>query len=176
MSAGGGWMRVTDIDPAKTKSCFGDHRYITSPKPLCTRPYAPASQCYSAIFSTHGISYSEVRGFAYGYQVRPWRDYFCTQRKISDFNPLKLTSLREISIGSATWVSVLLGTRATSCHIVDLAWDLETWTTVRSLLPSETTACGLGKQMTTTCTSATFRSTSTSSMCTWFEWICGKEV
>ena len=69
MSAGGGWMRVVDIDPAKTKSCFGSHHYITTPKPLCTRPRTTAG-CISAYFSTHGIPYREVRGFAYGYQVR----------------------------------------------------------------------------------------------------------
>ena len=63
-------MRVADIDPAKTKSCSGGHRYIATPKPLCTRPQR-SSGCFSAYFSTHGIPYTEVRGFAYGYQVRP---------------------------------------------------------------------------------------------------------
>ena len=61
-------MRVVDIDPAETKTCPGVHHYIATPKPLCTRPRG--STCRSAYFSTHGVFYTEVRGFANGYQVR----------------------------------------------------------------------------------------------------------
>ena len=87
-------MRVVDIDPAKTKSCSGIHRYITTPKPLCTRP---GSGCYSAYFSTHGVPYTEVRGFAYGYQVRRNRDWR-TQGKVLDANATE-KNIRYTNVG-----------------------------------------------------------------------------
>ena len=34
------------------------------------------------------------------------------------------TALREMAIGFTTWVSVLLGTRTTSCHVVGRAWSI----------------------------------------------------
>ena len=74
-------MRVVDIDPAKTKICPGAHHYIAAPKPMCTRPGGPG--CYSAYFSTHRVPYTEVRGFAHGYQVRRKRDWK-TQGKVFD--------------------------------------------------------------------------------------------
>ena len=90
-------MRVVDIDPAKTKSCSGAHRHITTPKPLCTRR---GRGCYSAYFSTHGVPYMEVRGFAYGYQVRRNRDWR-TQGKVLD------ATATEKTLVTRTWGNFL---------------------------------------------------------------------
>ena len=67
MSAGGGWMRVADIHPGKTGSCPRSFGYITSPKRLCVRTVN--SGCNSALFSTKGVPFSQVRGYVLGYQV-----------------------------------------------------------------------------------------------------------
>ena len=67
MSAGGGWMRVADIHPAKAGSCPGSFGYITNPKRLCVRTVNAG--CNSAFFSTYGVPFSQVRGYVYGYQV-----------------------------------------------------------------------------------------------------------
>ena len=111
MSSGGGWMRVVSIDPAKTNSCSGAHHYIANPKPLCARP--EGSGCYSAYFSTHGVSYTEVRGFAYGYQVSFciflwYLIYVCTSISWSSFTSTFCNSLRKKTVKHA----------ATKC------WDL----------------------------------------------------
>ena len=66
MTAGGGWMRVVDIDPNRTRSCNG-FEYVTFDSfHLCRRVGA----CDSTEYWTHGKQYSEVRGYTFGYQVR----------------------------------------------------------------------------------------------------------
>ena len=67
MTAGGGWMRVVDIDPNRTRSCPGFGLISVGSHQLCTRD--TASLCYSAEFGVNGKQYTEVRGYAYGFQV-----------------------------------------------------------------------------------------------------------
>ena len=65
MSSDGPWMQVADINPAK-HSCPPSFRKIGSPRSLCLRTTAG---CSSAYFATHGVPYSEIKGYAYAYQV-----------------------------------------------------------------------------------------------------------
>ena len=69
MTDEGGWMRVVQID-ARRKGCPTGFHKITSPVHVCTRIPSATSGCISAKFGTRGITYSEVRGYAYGHQVR----------------------------------------------------------------------------------------------------------
>jgi len=63
-----GWTRVAHIDMSKKlQLCPGNFNLITSPIRTCGGLTTPG--CASAIFSTHGISYSKVCGRLKGYQV-----------------------------------------------------------------------------------------------------------
>ena len=72
MTAGGGWMRVVNIDPSRTRSCQSFYHTIIDSLHLCTR--GPTYLCYAAEYTVHGKQYSEVRGYAFGYQVRQTLD------------------------------------------------------------------------------------------------------
>ena len=61
-------MRVVDIDPARDGKCPSAFRYLPSPKAVCTRPAPSHAGCESVKFPTL-VPFSEVRGYAYGYQV-----------------------------------------------------------------------------------------------------------
>ena len=65
-------MRVVHID-ARGNGCPSGFQVVTSPVQVCasTSATSAAIGCASAKFSTHGITYNEVRGYAYGHQV--WR-------------------------------------------------------------------------------------------------------
>ena len=64
-----GWTRVALVDMSdNAQSCPGDLTLISSPIRTCGGPVGNAG-CTSAIFHTHGISYSQVCGRLRGYQV-----------------------------------------------------------------------------------------------------------
>ena len=67
--------------------------------------------------------------------------------------------LREMAIGFATWVSVLLGTRTTSCHVAGRAWSAD----------DRAPLAGIGKKDVRfgKTAAAKFRSTSTPRVCSW---------
>ena len=67
--------------------------------------------------------------------------------------------LREMAIGFATWVSVLLGTRTTSCHVTGRAWSAD----------DRAPLAGIGKKDVRfgKTAAAKFRSTSTPRVCSW---------
>ena len=62
-----GWARVAHVDMSShTQSCPGNWTLISSPIRTCGS--TPQAGCASAVFSTHGISYSQVCGRVRGYQ------------------------------------------------------------------------------------------------------------
>ena len=68
MSSGGGWMRVADIDPGRDGNCPPAFSYLGGPTQLCTRREPQLGGCESVKFPTF-VPFSEVRGYAFGYQV-----------------------------------------------------------------------------------------------------------
>lgn len=66
MTAGGGWMRIVNINASRNRCPNGFSR-ITNPLTVCTLKQGGGG-CISAHFGTHGVAYSEVRGYAYGNQ------------------------------------------------------------------------------------------------------------
>ena len=62
-----GWTRVAHVDMSSHKqSCPGNWTLINNPIRTCGS--TPEAGCASAVFSTHGISYSQVCGRVTGYQ------------------------------------------------------------------------------------------------------------
>ena len=62
-----GWTRVAHVDMSSHKqSCPGNWTLINNPIRTCGS--TPEAGCASAVFSTHGISYSQVCGRITGYQ------------------------------------------------------------------------------------------------------------
>ena len=62
-----GWTRVAHVDmSSKKQSCPGNWTLINNPIRTCGS--TPEAGCASAVFSTHGISYSQVCGRVRGYQ------------------------------------------------------------------------------------------------------------
>ena len=68
---GPGWRRVAYLnlsDP--TQTCPSAWELITTPRRSCARPSNAGRQsCYSAMFPTQGIQYSQVCGRIIGYQI-----------------------------------------------------------------------------------------------------------
>ena len=62
---GGGWMRVADVDSA-TGKCPGSWVFTNLPA-VCYRLIFTKG-CKSATFTTHGVQYSQVRGYVRAYQ------------------------------------------------------------------------------------------------------------
>jgi hypothetical protein len=62
----GGWTRLADVD-ANTGKCPGAWVFTNLPKKVCFR-FSSVAGCKSATFDAFGVSYSEVRGKALGYQ------------------------------------------------------------------------------------------------------------
>ena len=63
---GGGWMRVAHVDMTLDETCPGEWRTITSPARLCVG--GVGAGCVSAQFSTNGISFEHICGYAKAYQ------------------------------------------------------------------------------------------------------------
>ena len=62
-----GWTRVAHVDMSSlNQSCPGNWTLISNPIRTCGS--IPEAGCASAVFSTHGISYSQVCGRVTGYQ------------------------------------------------------------------------------------------------------------
>ena len=62
-----GWIRVAYVDMLSRKQrCPGNFKLISTPKRTCGSISEPG--CASAVFSTHGVSYSQVCGRVRGYQ------------------------------------------------------------------------------------------------------------
>ena len=71
-SCGGpGWRRAAYLNVSDpTQTCPPAWELITTPRRSCSRPSnAGRRTCYSAMFSTQGIQYSQVCGRIIGYQV-----------------------------------------------------------------------------------------------------------
>ena len=71
-SCGGpGWRRAAYLNMSDpTQTCPPAWELITTPRRFCARPSnASSSSCYSAMFPTRGIQYSQVCGRIIGYQV-----------------------------------------------------------------------------------------------------------
>ena len=68
---GPGWRRAAYLNMSDpTQTCPPAWELITTPKRSCARPsYAWFRTCYSAMFPTQGIQYSQVCGRIIGYQV-----------------------------------------------------------------------------------------------------------
>ena len=68
---GYGWRRAAYLDmPDPTQTCPPAWELITNPRRSCARPSNATSwSCYSAMFPTQGIQYSQVCGRIIGYQV-----------------------------------------------------------------------------------------------------------
>ena len=66
-----GWRRVAYLNMSDpTQTCPPAWELITTPRRTCGRPsYAGQESCYSAMFPTQGIQYSQVCGRIIGYQV-----------------------------------------------------------------------------------------------------------
>lgn len=60
-------MRVANVDVPRDGKCPGQLVYVSSPKAVCRRPSRVA--CSSFFFQTHGLSFTQVRGTARGWQV-----------------------------------------------------------------------------------------------------------
>ena len=67
---GPGWRRAAYLDMSDpTQTCPPAWELITTPRRSCARPSSAGRQtCYSAIFPTQGIRYSQVCGRIIGYQ------------------------------------------------------------------------------------------------------------
>ena len=70
---GPGWRRVAYLNMSDpTQICPPAWELITTPRRSCARPSnAGILSCYSAIYPTQGIQYSQVCGRIIGYQVGP---------------------------------------------------------------------------------------------------------
>ena len=68
---GPGWRRVAYLNMSDpTQTCPPAWELITTPRRSCARPSNATSQsCYSAMFPTQGIQYSQICGRIIGYQV-----------------------------------------------------------------------------------------------------------
>ena len=68
---GPGWRKAAYLDMSDpTQTCPSPWELITTPKRSCARPSSAGSlTCYSAMFPTQGIQYSQVCGRIIGYQV-----------------------------------------------------------------------------------------------------------
>ena len=80
---GPGWRRVAYLDMSDpTQTCPPAWELITTPRRSCNsrscaRPSnAPGQSCYSAMFSTQGIQYSQVCGRIIGYQFGQPKAFF----------------------------------------------------------------------------------------------------
>ena len=69
--SGPGWRRAAYLDMSDpTQTCSPAWEFITSPRRSCARPSnATSYSCYSAMFPTQGVQYSQVCGRIIGYQV-----------------------------------------------------------------------------------------------------------
>ena len=67
---GHGWKRAAYLDMSDpTQTCPSPWELITTPRRSCARPSNAGRQtCYSAVFPTQGIQYSQVCGRIIGYQ------------------------------------------------------------------------------------------------------------
>ena len=68
---GPGWRRVAYVNMSDpTQTCPPAWELITTPRRSCARPCNAGSySCYSAMFPTQGIQYSQVCGRIIGYQI-----------------------------------------------------------------------------------------------------------
>ena len=66
-----GWRRAAYLNMSDpTQTCPPAWELITTPRRSCARPSSASDQtCYSAMFSTQGIQYSQVCGRVIGYQI-----------------------------------------------------------------------------------------------------------
>ena len=81
-SGGPGWRRAAYSMSDPTQTYPPAWELITTPKRSCARPSnAGGLTCYSAMFPTQGIQYSQVCGRIIGYQVGEPEAFFCQQKK-----------------------------------------------------------------------------------------------
>ncbi len=68
---GPGWRKAAYLNMSDpTQTCPPAWELITTPKRSCARPSNASSySCYSAIFPTQGVQYSQVCGRIIGYQI-----------------------------------------------------------------------------------------------------------
>jgi hypothetical protein len=68
---GYGWRRAAYLNMSDpTQTCLPAWELIATPRRSCARPSNASSySCYSAIFPTHGVQYSQICGRIIGYQV-----------------------------------------------------------------------------------------------------------
>ena len=68
---GPGWRRVAYLNMSDpTQTCPPAWELITTPRRSCARPSSASGfSCYSAMFPTQGIQYSQVCGRIIGYQI-----------------------------------------------------------------------------------------------------------
>ena len=64
LMAGGGWMRIANVDTDASASCPGNWQYDAGPK-ACRRP---GQNCHSAFFGPWGVTWTELRGQVLAYQ------------------------------------------------------------------------------------------------------------
>ena len=75
---GTGWRRAAYLNMSDpTQTCPPAWELITTPRRSCARPsIAGDYSCYSAMFPTQGIQYSQVCGRIKGYQVGQTQAFF----------------------------------------------------------------------------------------------------
>ena len=86
---GGGWTRVAFLNMTNPdQQCPGDwmlQTRSTEPRRLCGVDSSSHLACFSATFSTHGISYSHVCGRVYGYQFQGTYAFYTPNSSIDSY-------------------------------------------------------------------------------------------
>ena len=93
---GGGWMRVAYVDMTLDETCPGAWRTITSPSRLCVGSVGPG--CVSAQFSTNGMNFEHICGYAKAYQ-KGHPDAFASAQVVAGIDEVYVDGL-SITVGS----------------------------------------------------------------------------
>ena len=98
----GGWTTIVKLDISKGDSCPSEWTKITTPgdlpKVVC-RSGNDASGCYSAIFTTHNITFNKVCGQVKGYQKGAPEAFYSTEFVTKSINDHYVTGL-SITLGN----------------------------------------------------------------------------
>ena len=83
---GRGWRRAAYLNMSDpTQTCPPAWELITTPRRSCARPSSAGGRtCYSAMFPTQGIQYSQVCGRVIGYQIGQPTAFFNSENRIID--------------------------------------------------------------------------------------------
>jgi len=89
----GGWIRVAHVDMTLDDTCRGAWRTITSPTRLCVGDVGPGCE-----FSTNGINFEHIYGFAKAYQ-KGHPDAFTSAQGVAGIDEVYVDGI-SITVGS----------------------------------------------------------------------------